>query len=251
MKFLLLTVALMHCAFAAQDALPIGIDLCEKCAAGMIADGDKYKSELCEPCAKILADADLGGLDDDSDDKLVLIACDEVEDGEQPPKFEISRKAALMCGLVKNILEGDKTADDIEIKKVDASTLEHVVEYLEHRHKELKKTGKLPAEIQKPIRSTEMRKIVGDSWDADFINKHTKAVIFEIILGANYMDIKSLLHLGCAKIATLIKGKSPEEIKQILSTDDEVHDSQDDGDVNEDDKAVENLVRPFGTGSSL
>merc|ERR1739845_95182 len=38
--------------------------------------------------------------------------------------------------------------------------------------------------------------------------------------GANYMDIKSLLHLGCAKIATLIKGKSPEEIKKILSEDD-------------------------------
>jgi len=31
------------------------------------------------------------------------------------------------------------------------------------------------------------------------------------------MDLPSLLHLGCAKIATLIKGKSPEEIKNILS----------------------------------
>jgi len=30
------------------------------------------------------------------------------------------------------------------------------------------------------------------------------------------MDCKSLLHLGCAKVATMIKGKSPEEIKQIL-----------------------------------
>lgn len=29
------------------------------------------------------------------------------------------------------------------------------------------------------------------------------------------MDIAPLLHLGCAKIATLIKGKSPDEIKQM------------------------------------
>jgi len=54
---------------------------------------------------------------------------------------------------------------------------------------------------------------------AEFINKQTKKTIFQIILGANYMDIKSLLHLGCAKIATLIKGKSPEEIKKILGED--------------------------------
>jgi len=36
------------------------------------------------------------------------------------------------------------------------------------------------------------------------------------------MDLPSLLHLGCAKIATLIKGKSPDEIKQILSDDNAV-----------------------------
>merc|ERR1711964_589112 len=44
-----------------------------------------------------------------------------------------------------------------------------------------------------------------------------KQRIFNVILGANYMDVKCLLHLGCAKIATYIKGKGPEEIKQILA----------------------------------
>merc|ERR1712034_9380 len=75
--------------------------------------------------------------------------------------------------------------------------------------------------IAKPIRSVKMTKIVEHPEDAEFINK-PKKVIFQIILAANYMDIKSLLHLGCAKIATLIKGKSPEEIKKILGDDDEL-----------------------------
>eukprot|EP01003_Olkasia_polycarbonata_P003706 NODE_2499_length_422_cov_49.705094_g2418_i0.p3 GENE.NODE_2499_length_422_cov_49.705094_g2418_i0~~NODE_2499_length_422_cov_49.705094_g2418_i0.p3 ORF type:complete len:59 (-),score=24.53 NODE_2499_length_422_cov_49.705094_g2418_i0:246-395(-) len=35
---------------------------------------------------------------------------------------------------------------------------------------------------------------------------------------ANYMDVKSLLHLGCAKVASLIKGEPLEKIKDILST---------------------------------
>merc|ERR1711964_139586 len=54
----------------------------------------------------------------------------------------------------------------------------------------------------------------------DYINKPKKE-IFAVILGANYMDNKGLLHLGCAKIATLIKGKSPEEIKRILGDEDQ------------------------------
>jgi len=54
----------------------------------------------------------------------------------------------------------------------------------------------------------------------------SKAEIFQLILGANYMDIHPLLHLGCAKIATLIKGKSPEEIKKILGDSDAAADAQ-------------------------
>merc|ERR1711964_878069 len=106
-----------------------------------------------------------------------LISCDE----ENPAKFSISKQAASMCTLVKTIIEGDKTATEVEIKKVKG-----------------------------PI----LKKVVEDPWDAEWINKQSKEVTFQIILGANYMDIKSLLHLGCAKIATLIKGKSPEEIKK-------------------------------------
>merc|ERR1711900_107535 len=105
---------------------------------------------------------------------------------------------------------------------VSSEILKLIVNYLLH-HK-----GKVPAEIAKPIRSVKMEKIVEDEWDATFINSQTKRTIFQIILGANYMDIKSLLHLGCAKIATMIKGKSPEEIKKILGDDEEAGDSKDD-----------------------
>jgi hypothetical protein len=40
--------------------------------------------------------------------------------------------------------------------------------------------------------------------------------LYDLILAANYMDIKSLLHLGCAKVASLIKGQPLEKIKEIL-----------------------------------
>merc|ERR1719430_2096112 len=155
--------------------------------------------------------ADGLGLEAELDDTLLLISSDDAN-GE---KFEIDRESAMMCNLVKSIIEGDSDAKMIEIKKVSSDILKLIVDYLLH-HK-----GKVPADIAKPIRSVKMEKIVEDEWDATFINGQSKRNIFQIILGANYMDIKSLLHLGCAKIATMIKGKSPEEIKKILSEEDD------------------------------
>jgi S-phase kinase-associated protein 1 len=164
---------------------------------------------------------EIGGLDDDDSDTLILVSSED----DNPREFEISRKAALMCNLVKSILEGDSAAKKIPIKKVRGDILELIVEYLKHHN------GKKPDEIAKPIRSVKMERIVADKWDADYINKMNKKTIFQVILGANYMDLPSLLHLGCAKIATLIKGKSPEEIKNILADD-----SGDNQDENKDDK---------------
>merc|ERR1719517_354474 len=156
------------------------------------------------------------GLDAEIDDALYLLSSDDAN-GQ---KFKIDRQSAMMCNLVKSIIEGDADAKTIEIKKVSTDILKLIVDYLIH-HK-----GKVPADIAKPIRSVKMEKIVEDAWDANFINAQSKRNIFQIILGANYMDIKSLLHLGCSKIATMIKGKSPEEIKKILSEEEEMKDEK-------------------------
>ena len=42
-------------------------------------------------------------------------------------------------------------------------------------------------------------------------------MLFELILAANFMDIKMLLDLACAKVASMIKGKSPEEIRKTFN----------------------------------
>ena len=43
-------------------------------------------------------------------------------------------------------------------------------------------------------------------FDAKFIDIENLEEIFETILASNYLDIKPLLDLSCAKIASLIKG---------------------------------------------
>jgi S-phase kinase-associated protein 1 len=53
-------------------------------------------------------------------------------------------------------------------------------------------------------------------WDAKFVDIEQET-LFELILAANYMDVKSLLDLTCAKVASMIKGKTPEQIRKTAS----------------------------------
>ena len=41
--------------------------------------------------------------------------------------------------------------------------------------------------------------------------------LYHVILGANYLAIKSLVDKGCKAVATLIQGKTPDEIKQTFN----------------------------------
>mmetsp|Transcript_8342 Transcript_8342/g.13669 ORF Transcript_8342/g.13669 Transcript_8342/m.13669 type:complete len:192 (-) Transcript_8342:562-1137(-) len=169
-----------------------------------------------------------GGLDDE-EEVLTLKS-----GGQNPQSFEISKKCAELSKFVTTILEGDSDATVIEIRQVPAETLAHVVEYLKH-HK-----GKEPDPLPCPVRSIHMSQIVSDKWDATWIDAFDKKTIFEVILAANYMDIKSLLHLGCAKIATLIKQLDQKEINRIIEEEEKyrrehANDNQDDAKTEEKD----------------
>ncbi|CAJ0753960.1 16787_t:CDS:2 [Entrophospora sp. SA101] len=55
-----------------------------------------------------------------------------------------------------------------------------------------------------------------DDWDAEFC-KVDQGTLFELILAANYLDIKPLLDLACKTVANMIKSKSPEEIRRTFN----------------------------------
>jgi len=128
----------------------------------------------------------------------------------------------------------DLAAMSVKLDEIPGETLHHVVKYLGH-HK-----GKEPDPLPCPVRSIHMSQICSDQWDATFIDPLSKQEIFEIILAANHLDIKSLVHLGSAKIATLIKQLDQKEINRIIEEEEEyrrerAQSQEDAGDDYEDD----------------
>jgi len=143
------------------------------------------------------------GLDADSgDDKLKLVS-------QEDDKFVVSRKVAMMSELVKTMVEGDREEKEIPLPNVKGTTLGKVVEYMKF-HSE-----NPPKDIEKPLKSANMSEVV-PAWDADFVDVDQE-LLFELILAANYMDIKPLLDLTCAKVASMIKGKTPEQIRKAFN----------------------------------
>jgi len=69
-------------------------------------------------------------------------------------------------------------------------------------------------EIQKPLKSSNLKDFLSD-WYISFLDIDNDT-LFELISVSNYLDIKPLLDLTCAKVATMIKGKDTSEIRDTF-----------------------------------
>ncbi|CAJ0567020.1 unnamed protein product, partial [Mesorhabditis spiculigera] len=52
-------------------------------------------------------------------------------------------------------------------------------------------------------------------WENAYMDALTSEQLFDVITAANYLDIKCLLDKSAETIAAMIKGKNPEEIREI------------------------------------
>jgi len=131
---------------------------------------------------------------------------------EEGDVFPVDFEVARISDFVKDKLDEGNDNDggtEIPLPEVKAAVLSKVIEFCQHY------TGEPMTEIEKPLKSAQMGELV-EKWYADFVNVE-QALLFELILAANYMGIKPLLDLTCAKVASMIKGKTPEGIRKTFN----------------------------------
>ena len=130
---------------------------------------------------------------------------------QEGDKFEVEKKFAKISELVNTMIseDDDEEQQEIPLPNVKSQSLGKVIEFCKHYSEDPMN------EIEKPLKSANMNEVVQE-WYANFVNVEQEA-LFELILAANYMDIKPLLDLTCATVASEIKGKTPEEIRQTFN----------------------------------
>jgi S-phase kinase-associated protein 1 len=123
--------------------------------------------------------------------------------------IEVAENVAKMSQTISNMLEDLGNSDlPVPLHNVSTKILTKVVEYCKYHVEN--------PETQSSDPQTDKTSIDISPWDKNFceIDQET---LFELILAANFLDIKPLLDLTCKTVANMIKGKSPEEIRKTFN----------------------------------
>ena len=145
--------------------------------------------------------------------------------------FDTDVNIAKCSGTIKTMLEdlGMEDGEDeiVPLPNVNSAILKKVIQWATY-HKDDPQA--LDEDENKEKRTDDI-----SSWDADFL-KVDQGTLFELILAANYLDIKGngyklsvlyiliqydkilgLLDVTCKTVANMIKGKTPDEIRKTFN----------------------------------
>ncbi|XP_030835539.1 S-phase kinase-associated protein 1 [Strongylocentrotus purpuratus] len=126
--------------------------------------------------------------------------------------FEVDVEVARQSVIIKTMLEDlgmDEEDDDaIPLPNVNSTILKKVLQWC-HYHKD---------DPPPPEDDENREKRTDDicAHDQEFL-KVDQGTLFELILAANYLDIKGLLDATCKTVANMIKGKTSEEIRKTFN----------------------------------
>ncbi|KAA6412242.1 MAG: E3 ubiquitin ligase complex SCF subunit sconC [Lasallia pustulata] len=126
--------------------------------------------------------------------------------------ISVEREVAERSILIKNMMDDvgeEATTEAIPIPNVNEPVLRKVIEWCTHHRSDPPTSADDDSDSRK--KTTDI-----DEWDQKFMQVDQE-MLFEIILAANYLDIKPLLDVGCKTVANMIKGKSPEEIRKTFN----------------------------------
>nr|XP_043634455.1 SKP1-like protein 1A [Erigeron canadensis] len=132
-----------------------------------------------------------------SSKKLVVL---KSSDGET---FEVEEVVAMQSETIKHMIEDDCVDSGIPLPNVTSNILSKVIEYCK---KHVKDAGDNADVSEKDLKA----------FDEEFI-KVDQGTLFDLILAANYLNIKGLLDLTCQTVADMMKNKQPEEIRKMFN----------------------------------
>ncbi|XBI68776.1 hypothetical protein VPH35_047931 [Triticum aestivum] len=147
---------------------------------------------------------------EEGEKKMILL---KSSDGEG---FQVEEAVAMESQTIRHMIEDDCTDNGTPLPNVDSKILAKVIEYCK-KHVQASpnpadNSGAADASSSTSTAPAEDLK----SFDAEFV-KVDQATLFDLILTANYLNIKGLLDLTCQTVADMIKGKTPEEIRKTFN----------------------------------
>lgn len=134
------------------------------------------------------------------------------KDGKE---YTTTKTAMKMSSVIHDMLDEDmdesmdSDAAVLPILTVDGNDLQLVIEYCEYH------CNNPAEEIEKPLK-VPIETLLCE-FDKNFLSKMSKDVFIRVTNAANYLHVKDLLELCCANVASSIRGKTPEQIRDMYN----------------------------------
>lgn len=127
----------------------------------------------------------------------------ETKDGP----FQVLKGDAVRSKTLKDLMDDAPAGGVIPLHDIDGTTLRRVITWLQ-THKDDPEVAALPTDNAPGAAQKQ------DLTDADkeFFASIDQHAIFQLILAANYLDIRKLLDMCCRAVANSVLGKTPKEI---------------------------------------
>ncbi|KAL0913275.1 hypothetical protein M5K25_016722 [Dendrobium thyrsiflorum] len=121
-------------------------------------------------------------------------------------EFVVEEAVARESQTILNLIEDGCANDVIPVLIVNSNILAKVIEYCTEHAKHV---SNLPFD-------NYISELILKKWDKDFLQVD-QSTLFDLILAANYLNIKGLLDLSCQAVADMIKGETPEVIRRTFN----------------------------------
>ncbi|OVA07481.1 SKP1 component [Macleaya cordata] len=126
-------------------------------------------------------------------------------DGET---FDVDEAVAHESETIKQMIEDDCADGGIPLK---GNILAKVIQYCK-KHVKTSTSCKDDDDDDDDDLKENLKK-----WDVNFMKIIDQVTLFDIIMAANYLNIKNLMDLTCQTVTDMIKDKSVEDVRKIFN----------------------------------
>ena len=147
---------------------------------------------------------------------IKLLPCD----AEDNSWIDVPYDIICVSKTIKNIIDDIGDGHPIPLTEIKRRTIEKVIIYCEECYKRNDNTHIKSYEgPQKKRKPGKVLPFDFTQWESEYLEilKEDHTLWLELINASNYLDIIPLLDLNMQLIASILKGKKPEEIRQCFN----------------------------------
>ncbi|KAL6656994.1 hypothetical protein ACP70R_004774 [Stipagrostis hirtigluma subsp. patula] len=138
--------------------------------------------------------------------------------------FKVPEAAARLSGVLADMVDKGCAGDNIPLPNVDARALATVIKYC-NKHATAAAAASTPdadvhgvtdGDSSSGINTAASEETL-EEWDRKLVDGLTQDALYDLLVAANFLDINGLLSAAVQKVADMIKGHTPEQIRKTFN----------------------------------